>query len=214
MKRIFWTFFYWFLSLVTIFIFKDTFKLVFNNFDLYYSFIIGIIISLLMRFFKNKAYRYNISQFRTFTHELTHIIFSLICLNRISNLNINENGEGSVQYYGRCNHIITLSPYCVPIYSLLLLFLSYFINQSYLFGIYILMGISYAFHLQTVFIHARPYQDDIKKVGKVVSYGFITFFNILFTILILLQMKYQGFDTLVKILNSLAVNFQEFLILI
>ena len=52
--------------------------------------------------------------FSTLEHELTHAIFAILSLNRVTGLNATGREGGVTHYQGYGNWVITLAPYFVP----------------------------------------------------------------------------------------------------
>ncbi len=72
-----------------------------------------------MRRFLNK----NALWLETFTHELTHIVVAMLFLRKVHSFHA-EEGFGVVYTSGQSNNMIppmALAPYCLPIYTFLLL---------------------------------------------------------------------------------------------
>lgn len=60
----------------------------------------------------------NIHWLMTFTHELTHTIFALLFFRRIHRLNADSRNSHVLYGNGPLGYLtITLSPYCVPLYT-------------------------------------------------------------------------------------------------
>lgn len=159
----------------------DSINFAWEKGDAYVPFIAGIAAYFVIMGIRNHHFQHNFKWFRTFSHELTHAIFSLLTFNRIHGFSATAHSGGYVSFTGKSNMLITLSPYCIPIFTVFLLLVSFFIdiqNQAILLGG---IGFTYMFHIHTFFMQAKAYQPDLKEYGLFTSYGFIIFFNLLFS---------------------------------
>jgi hypothetical protein len=160
-------------------------KIIFEQIDFFFYGIIGLLI--FFQFFKQTSK--TVEWFEVFTHELTHAIFAILTFNKVRNFNASSTGNGSVEYQGKRNWIITLSPYCIPIYTVVLCLLYPFFLREYWNVLDFLVGFSFVFHLRTFWKQLNPNQPDIKVYGFTFSYLFISALNIyfLFTIPLLVS---------------------------
>lgn len=202
MRSVVWGLLYWSLSVFALLLLIHIFTISIQNYKLLYRFVAGLILVLLISLIKNSTLRYNLKWFATFTHELTHAFFSIIFLNKVSNFNASALGGGQVQYYGRGNHMISLSPYCIPVYSLLLIIFSTFLHPSFYSGMDVLIGCTLMFHYLYGLSKAKPWQDDIKKTGAFTSYGFISLFNVVFLGIFMLHTHYPGVRVFYKYIQG------------
>lgn len=125
--------------------------------------------------------RHNVHWLMNFTHEFTHLFFAFLFFRKIHRFNVDRD-DSHVSFSGGWlgYHAITLSPYCVPIFTLALLPWRFTSDQDvYLHVIDILIGITYAFHLCCWIRQTRLYQTDITGPGVVKSLLCITTFHIL-----------------------------------
>lgn len=134
----------------------------------------------------------NIHWLMTFTHELTHTIFALLFFRCIHRLNADSRNSHVLYGNGPLGYLtITLSPYCVPLYTLLLLPWRYTTPANkegiyFLWTIDVLIGLTYAFHVYCWLRQTRLYQSDITGPGKVRSTLYITLFQLINFCLVLL----------------------------
>lgn len=134
----------------------------------------------------------NIHWLMTFTHEFTHTIFALLFFRRIHRLNADSRNSHILYGNGPFGYLtITLSPYCIPIYMLILLPWRYTVPDmkgwhDYLYAIDFLIGLTYAFHVYCWIRQTRLYQSDITGPGKVRSILYITLFQLINFCLVLL----------------------------
>ena len=132
--------------------------------------------------------RENVRWMMTFTHEFTHLLFALLFGRKIHRFNVDRK-DSHVSFSGGWfgYHAITLSPYCVPIFTLALLPWRFTTgNPVFLCIIDILIGATYAFHVCCWVLQTRLYQTDITGPGVVKSLLCIATFHILNLCLVLL----------------------------
>ena len=132
--------------------------------------------------------RRNVRWMMSFTHEFTHLLFALLFCRKIHRFNV-DNKDSHVSFSGGWfgYHAITLSPYCVPIFTLALLPWRFTTgNLVFLHAIDILIGFTYAFHVCCWIRQTRLYQTDITGPGIVKSILCIATFHILNLCLVVL----------------------------
>jgi len=132
----------------------------------------------------------NIKWLMSFSHEFTHLLFAVLFFRKIHRFKVDDK-ESYVSYSGGWfgYHIITLAPYCIPVFTLALLpwrFTTSGDIKLYLHIIDVLLGFTYAFHILTWIRQIRLSQSDIIGPGILKSILFITFFQLLFLSLVLL----------------------------
>lgn len=152
--------------------FGEVLKGVVEHYDKYIWLLLGVIAYVAFR--QIPLYKKNEKWFQTTSHELTHAVVGIMFFHKIHSMESKE-GEGSVSHSGsRVGDIfIGLSPYCLPIFTFLLLLLRLLGSDSSLFVFDIFIGFTLAFHLHTFIVQTRPSQPDIASRGVVVSYLFI-----------------------------------------
>jgi len=132
--------------------------------------------------------RHNVRWMMTFTHEFTHLLFAILFFRKIHRLNVDDKDSHvsfSSGWFGY--HAITLSPYCVPVFTLALLPWRFTTgNAIFLAAIDLLIGFTYAFHVCCWVRQTRLYQTDIIGPGVVKSLLCIATFHILNFCLIVL----------------------------
>ena len=132
--------------------------------------------------------RANVRWLMKFSHEFTHLLFALLFFRKIYRFNVNDV-DSYVSYssgwFGY--HAITLSPYCVPIFTLALLPWHFTTGTPvYLTIIDILIGFSYSFHVCAWARQIRLSQTDIIGPGLLKSILCILLFQIINFCLIIL----------------------------
>ena len=127
--------------------------------------------------------RQNVRWMMSFTHEFTHLIFAILFCRKIHRFNVDsKDSHVSFSSGGLGYHAITLSPYCVPVFTLALLpwrFTTGTATPLFLAVIDILIGFTYAFHVCCWIQQTRLYQTDITGPGVVKSILCIATFHIL-----------------------------------
>ena len=127
--------------------------------------------------------RRNVRWMMSFTHEFTHLLFAILFCRKIHRFNVDKK-DSHVSFSGGWfgYHAITLSPYCVPVFTLALLpwrFTTGSATPVFLAAIDILIGATYAFHVCCWVRQTRLYQTDITGPGVVKSLLCIATFHIL-----------------------------------
>ena len=132
--------------------------------------------------------RSNVRWLMKFSHEFTHLLFALLFLRKIYRFKVDDT-DSYVSYssgwFGY--HAITLSPYCVPVFTLALL-PWHFTTASHLYLtiIDIFIGFSYSFYACSWIKQIRLSQTDIAGPGRVKSIPCILLFQIINFCLIVL----------------------------
>ena len=123
--------------------------------------------------------RHNMDWFMRFTHELTHTLVALLFFGKIREFVVRDR-ECYVSYLtGPIGYVpITLSPYCVPIYTFMLFPFRFAGDSHYMIVFDFLIAFSYAFHIHSYIKHTRLSQPDIVNCGKARSIAFISFVNL------------------------------------
>ncbi len=132
--------------------------------------------------------RKNVHWLMMFTHEFTHLVFAILFFRKIHRFNV-DNKDSHVSFSNGCFGYmpITLSPYCIPLFTLALLPWRFTADQAvYLYVIDLLIGLTYAFHVCCWARQIRLHQTDITGPGTVRSILFITFFLIVGLCLVIL----------------------------
>ena len=123
----------------------------------------------------------NVLWLMKFSHEFTHLLFAILFFRKINRFKVDDT-DSYVSYssgwFGY--HAITLSPYCVPIFTLAMLPWHFTTGTPvYLTIIDILIGFSYSFHVCAWVKQIRLSQTDIIGPGKVKSVLCIILFQII-----------------------------------
>jgi hypothetical protein len=141
------------------------------------SFLLGILIYMTAHVFGFKP-----SFIYVIGHELVHVLATVLCGGKVTAFNASAKG-GSVKT-SKTNFFIELSPYFVPLYTLILIFLipvvRYNLTRSHLFHVYIMfIGFTLGLHLIMNADAMKVRQPDITKSGYFFSLLFIYIANLL-----------------------------------
>lgn len=122
--------------------------------------------------------RHNLHWFMYFTHELTHTLVALFFLRRIEEFVVSKRDCHVIFQKSRIGYVpITLSPYCIPIYTFMLFPFRYFGAPQYMFAFDMMIAFTYAFHIHSFIKHTRYTQSDIEGCGLARSTAFISFIH-------------------------------------
>ena len=134
--------------------------------------------------------RHNLDWFMKFTHELTHTLVALLFGRKIHEFVV--KGSECYVYYDppRIGYIpITLSPYCIPIYTFMVFPFRFAGDSHYMIIFDALIAFTYAFHIHSFIRQTRFTQNDIENCGKARSVAFISFVHLAVLSLILATPK-------------------------
>ena len=141
-----------------------------------------IVLAILLRLFR---LGHNMKWFMKFTHELTHTLVALVFFAKIHKFIVMDR-ECNVYYEAKVGYVpITLSPYCIPIYTFMLFPFRFAGDSHYMIIFDFLIAFTYAFHVHAFAKQTRYTQKDIKGCGKALSTTFITFIHLFVVSLIL-----------------------------
>jgi len=117
-----------------------------------------------------------------FGHESVHVLATWICGGRVESFNVRSTGGSVVT--SKTNIFIELSPYFVPIYTILLAPVFALVSFSFkgipdLASIFLfLVGVTLAFHFAMTVEVLRMKQPDVAKSGVILSLVIIFVFNL------------------------------------
>lgn len=117
---------------------------------------------------------------RTFEHEMTHLIFAKLFFGKIKKFNVTDEGSGFVEYSSNPNPFISLSPYFFPLFSASLSVLIPLLNPALLKYLFLPVGFFLAQHLLFSIKEILSSQADIKEEGPIFSVFFVALFLIFF----------------------------------
>ena len=123
--------------------------------------------------------RHNLNWFMKFTHELTHTLVAVLFFAKIREFVVKDR-DCYVNYKaGPIGYVpITLSPYCIPIYTFMLFPFRFAGDSHYMIVFDALIAFSYAFHVHSFIKQTRFRQPDIENCGKARSVTFICFVHL------------------------------------
>ena len=112
--------------------------------------------AIFLLFLISPKIRHNLTWFMHFTHELTHTLVALLFFRRIEEFVVSRR-DCHVHYQrSRFGYIpITLSPYCIPIYTFMLFPFRYFGASEYMFAFDVMIAFTYAFHVHSFIRYTR-----------------------------------------------------------
>lgn len=138
----------------------------------------------------------------TFSHEITHTVIAICFGKKIHSLHVDESGTGMVCTSGSNVYTlipIALSPYCLPLFTFVLLLFRCFVKEDTLPVCDVLIGMSICFHYYCFSTQIGNHQTDINQYPIVFSYFYIVTFWIVNVCLIL---SVYSVDCVVKILDT------------
>lgn len=173
----------WFLCVLIYTVWHDL-----RHMFLYYAFSAGAVTVFILMLFPR--FRHNLRWWMKFTHELTHTLVALLFFRKISTFVVREK-ECYVAYSGGWfGYVpITLSPYCVPLYTLMILPFRYTAGNEFMPVFDFLLGFTYMFHIISFCIQFNFRQSDIVNCGKVRSTLFIAFVQFFFAALLIATIR-------------------------
>lgn len=144
--------------------------------------------------------RHNLNWFMKFTHELTHTLVAVCFFAKIREFVVKEK-ECYVNYKaGPLGYVpITLSPYCIPIYTFMLFPFRFAGMNDFMVFFDFLIAFSYAFHLHAFIKQTRLTQSDIENCGTARSVAFISFVNLLVASLIIATPKGGVLNSIIRV---------------
>ena len=146
---------------------------------------------------------HNLNWFMKFTHELTHTLMALLFFKTISEFVV-RGRECYVNYkvgkYGLGYIPITLSPYCIPIYTIMIFPFRFAGDAHYMIIFDALIAFTYAFHLHSFIKQTRLTQSDIENCGIARSISFLAFANLVVASLILATPKGGVLKAFIRVL--------------
>ncbi len=117
----------------------------------------------------------NLHWIETFSHELTHILVAMIFLRKVHSFKANE-ADGLVTTSGTHTYGLipqALAPYCLPIFTYMLLALRCLVQPEGLWIFDILVGSTIAFHVLCFVRQTGNHQTDINQYPLYFSYLYI-----------------------------------------
>ena len=136
--------------------------------------------------------RHNLDWSMKFSHELTHTLVALLFGRKIYEF-IVRGRECRVRYdigkLGIGYLPITLSPYCIPIYTFMIFPFRFAGDAHYMIIFDAMIAFTYAFHIHAFIKQTRFTQPDIENCGRTRAVAFISFTHLAVLSLILATPK-------------------------
>ena len=154
-----------------------------NYVGLFSGFIAYVVFALILRFLRIS---HNLDWFMKFTHELTHTMVALLFFRKIHEFVV--RGRECYVHYDppKIGYLpITLSPYCIPIYTCMIFPFRFAGDSQYMIIFDALIAFTYAFHINAFIKQTRPSQNDIENCGLAQSATFLAFIHLAVISLIL-----------------------------
>ena len=130
--------------------------------------------------------RHNLDWSMKFSHELTHTLVALLFGRKIYEFVVRGRECHVVYKSGFIGYLpITLSPYCIPIYTFMIFPFRFAGDAHYMIIFDVLIAFTYAFHLHSFIKQTRLTQSDIDNCGRLRSVAFIAFTHLAVLSLIL-----------------------------
>ena len=139
--------------------------------DMYKWVAVGFVLLAVARRF----FRKNLLFLETFSHELTHMVVAHVFGRRVHSLHVDE-GSGAVYTSGTHQYTlvpVALAPYCLPIFTYLLLSIRWMINPNGVWIYDILIGMTICFHFYCFKSQTGRHQTDINQYPLSFSFLYI-----------------------------------------
>lgn len=164
---------------------------------------------IIRRYLKN-----NLIFLETFSHELTHAFFAF-CFNRRVHSFHAEEGSGVVYTSGTTQKGLipmALAPYCLPIFTYILLSIRSLMDFHGMWIFDIIVGISIAFHISCFKHQTGNYQTDINQYPLFFSYLYIYVARLINISIIIVAFfpHYNVFTSVWRLLCALYDNLISF----
>ena len=177
-----------------------------NYFGLFVGFITYGIFAFTLRTFRISN---NLNWFMKFTHELTHTLTALLFFKTINEFVV-RGRECYVNYkmgkYGIGYTPITLSPYCIPIYTIMIFPFRFAGDAHYMIIFDALIAFTYAFHVHSYITQTRFTQSDIVNCGIARSVAFISFTHLAVLSLILATPRGGVLNAITRVFWEYPIN--------
>ena len=167
--------------------------------------------------FSAMASGYNIRHaMQIIAHELTHSLFAILTLHKVSNIRLNpDESGGSMMLKGKGNWLITLSPYFFPlpafVYMLIMPFFVSELEGMPKFICYAVLGYFLAYYWSTVLSQVHKEQTDIIREGYLFSAIIIVSLNLFVTgaIFAYCSKSWSGIATYCRLILKLTTEYIE-----
>lgn len=122
----------------------------------------------------------------TLEHELTHALVALLTFHRVPGVISTIRGGGHVRYTGRGNWLISIAPFVVPTFSLIVLAVSIWLHERHILGG--VLGFTLAWNIVGNWSPAHRHHGDHREAGTIFAFLFIACGNLLVFGLVLAYM--------------------------
>ncbi len=116
--------------------------------------------------------------FSTLEHELTHALFAVATLHRVTELRSSFTQGGHMRYVGRGNWLITISPYFFPTVCFAIILATAVVPDAWRWWADALLGAATAYHFISTTYEAHAGQTDLQRAGFLFSFLFLPAANI------------------------------------
>lgn len=162
-------------------------------------------------FFLRTLLRKNLTWFETFSHELTHIIVALLLFRKVHSFHA-EEGQGMVLTSGNNNSMLppmALAPYCLPLFTYLLLSIRCLLDYHDLWIYDMLIGFTICFHIYCFKYQIGNHQTDINQYPLLFSYWYIILFWVINICIIAVAFfpKYNLYTSFWRYITAILENF-------
>ncbi|MBI5527500.1 MAG: M50 family metallopeptidase [Deltaproteobacteria bacterium] len=117
--------------------------------------------------------------FRTFEHELTHLLAAKAFFAKWESLNVKSSGDGEVRYSRESNFVIALAPYFLPLFAAAFALLSPALHPKIAVYALVPAGFLLMHHLYSSIAEMLVGQPDIRESGRIFSFAFIALLGLL-----------------------------------
>lgn len=113
----------------------------------------------------------------TLEHELTHALVALLTFHRVPGLVSTIRGGGHVRYTGRGNWLISIAPFVLPTFSLIVIALSVGFHERHVLGG--VLGFTLAWNIVGNWSAVHRHHGDHREAGTLFAFLFIACTNLL-----------------------------------
>ena len=144
-----------------------------------YMFLLGTIAFFILYSLLSNKLQY----FSTFEHELTHNIWALLFFKKPRGFHVNTDGSGLFEWSGSSGLLskvfILLSPYFFPTITMFLILLSLIIKDGFISIFFLVIGISFGYHIVSTIKEMHLEQTDITENGYFTSFNTIVLMSLI-----------------------------------
>lgn len=124
----------------------------------------------------------NGSHFSIFEHEFTHMFAAILTFHAPKSMRIESDKGGSFSYYGEGNWFITLAPYFIPTFPIIMILFSavwFWLGKPLPDMFMPVLGMIFGYHLVSNATQIHGEQTDFAKAGWLFSILFLPTANLL-----------------------------------